>query len=74
MKHKNVKGKIYVSYKCLLGRSETFCREFCREKNIASPPPQSGRGRGCKFSKLANILLAQSHDFAINEVNTVSLW
>lgn len=56
MKHKNVKGKIYVIYKCLLGCSETFCRGFCREKNIASSPPQSGRGRGCKFSKLANIL------------------
>ena len=30
MKHENIKGKIYVSKKNYLGRSETYCRGFCR--------------------------------------------
>lgn len=28
MKAKNAAGKIYVSFKAYLGRSETFCRGF----------------------------------------------
>ena len=30
MKAKNVGGKIYVSKNAYLGRSEGFCRGFCR--------------------------------------------
>lgn len=30
MKAKNAVGKIYVGKMYNLGRSETFCREFCR--------------------------------------------
>lgn len=30
MKAKNAVGKIHVSTMYNLGRSETFCREFCR--------------------------------------------
>lgn len=30
MKAKNAEGKIYVGKMYNLGRSETFCREFCR--------------------------------------------
>ena len=30
MKAKNAIGKIYVSENAYLGRSETFCRGFCR--------------------------------------------
>ena len=30
MKHENIKGKIYVSANAYLGRSEIFCRGFCR--------------------------------------------
>ena len=35
MKAKNVNDKIYVSPKAYLGRSETFCRGFCRDHQIA---------------------------------------
>ena len=33
MKAKNVGGKIYVSKNAYLGRSEGFCRGFCRGTN-----------------------------------------
>ena len=35
MKHKNIKGKIYVSKSAYLGHSETFCRVFFRGFQIA---------------------------------------
>ena len=34
MKAKNVIGKIYVSPNAYLGRSETFCRGFCRDPSL----------------------------------------
>ena len=38
MKAKNTAGKIYVSFKAYLGRSETFCRGFCRGQLTANSP------------------------------------
>ncbi len=35
MKHENIKGKIYVSANAYLGRSEIFCRGFCRGRLTA---------------------------------------